>query len=70
MIRAIEEPAQDLHLPGPERAIQDEPLRLEPARCCVCGHDDAMPLAVGEDFEYHSSPDQFLAMRCRDCGLV
>lgn len=70
MIRAIEKPVRDLHLLAPERALQDEPLRLEPARCCICGHDDAMPVAVGEDFEYRSSPDQFLAMRCRDCGLV
>jgi SAM-dependent methyltransferase len=47
-----------------------EPLQLEPATCCLCGHDDAIPVAVGEDFEYHVSPDQFLAMRCRECGLV
>ena len=53
-----------------ETADRAEPLRLEPTRCCLCGHDDAMPVAVGEDFEYRSSPDQFLAMRCRDCGLV
>ena len=53
-----------------ETADRAEPLRLEPTRCCVCGHDDAMPVGVGEDFEYRSSPDQFLAMRCQDCGLV
>lgn len=76
MIRATKEPASDLHLsapaPAPEldRAIREEPLRLEPAQCCICGHDDAVPVAVGEDFEYRASPDQFLAMRCRECGLV
>ncbi|HVE42155.1 MAG TPA: class I SAM-dependent methyltransferase [Planctomycetota bacterium] len=32
--------------------------------------DDADPLAIGEDFEYRSSPDSFLAVRCRRCGLV
>jgi SAM-dependent methyltransferase len=45
-------------------------LRLEPMQCCICGHDDAIPVGVGEDFEYHCSADQFLAMQCRECGLV
>ena len=53
-----------------DSAERGEPLQLEAARCCVCGHDDATPVAIGEDFEYRSSPDQFLALRCRDCGLV
>jgi len=48
----------------------DGALRLEAARCCICDDDDASPVAVGEDFEYRSSPDQFLAMRCHGCGLV
>ena len=39
-------------------------------QCCICGHDDAVPVGVGEDFEYHCSADQFLAMQCRECGLV
>jgi SAM-dependent methyltransferase len=39
-------------------------------RCCVCEDDDAVPVAVGEDFEYRTSPDSFLAMRCLGCGLV
>lgn len=47
-----------------------EPLRLEPAVCCICGHDDAAPIATGEDFEYGCSADQYLAMCCRDCGMV
>lgn len=46
------------------------PLALEPVQCCVCDSDDAEPVAVGEDFEYRTSPDTFLAMRCRGCGLV
>jgi SAM-dependent methyltransferase len=41
-----------------------------PVRCCICGVDDADPIAVGEDFEYRTSPDSFLAVRCRRCGLV
>lgn len=59
-----------IHPPEPEQSTLGEPLRLEAAHCCICNHDDADPLAVGEDFEYRSSPDQFLAMRCRGCGLV
>jgi 2-polyprenyl-3-methyl-5-hydroxy-6-metoxy-1,4-benzoquinol methylase len=45
-------------------------LTLEPVGCCICETDDAEPLAVGEDFEYRTSTDTFLAMRCRQCGLV
>jgi SAM-dependent methyltransferase len=47
-----------------------EPLRLEPAQCCLCDEDTGVPVAVGEDFEYQVSPDQYLAMQCRGCGLV
>lgn len=46
------------------------PLRLVPARCCVCGTDDGEPVGVGEDFEYGTSPDTFLAVKCPGCGLV
>jgi SAM-dependent methyltransferase len=45
-------------------------LNLTPVQCCICETDDAEPLGVGEDFEYRTSPDTFLAMRCRSCGLV
>lgn len=45
-------------------------LRLAPAVCCLCGVEDADPVGVGEDFEYRTSPDTFLAVRCRCCGLV
>lgn len=38
--------------------------------CCTCGTREADPLAVGEDFEYRTSPDSFVAMRCRRCGVV
>lgn len=46
------------------------PLSLVPVKCCICDVDDAEPLAVGEDFEYRTSPDTFLVVRCRQCGLV
>jgi 2-polyprenyl-3-methyl-5-hydroxy-6-metoxy-1,4-benzoquinol methylase len=45
-------------------------MKLESVNCCICENDDAEPLAVGEDFEYQTSRDTFLAMRCRSCGLV
>lgn len=45
-------------------------LKLEHARCCVCDTDEANPVGVGEDFEYRTSADSFVAMRCANCGLV
>ena len=45
-------------------------LALEPVSCCLCGRRDSAPIAVGEDFEYRTSPDSFLAVRCNRCGLV
>jgi SAM-dependent methyltransferase len=36
----------------------------------VCGAEDCVPVGIGEDFEYRTSPDTFIAMRCRECGLV
>jgi SAM-dependent methyltransferase len=52
--------------------IADEtlPLQLVPSRCCVCGTDDGEPVGVGEDFEYWTSSDTFLAVQCPDCRLV
>jgi ubiquinone/menaquinone biosynthesis C-methylase UbiE len=45
-------------------------LKLERARCCVCERDDAKPVGVGEDYEYRTSDDIFVAMRCESCELV
>ncbi len=45
-------------------------LELVPVSCCVCGADDPEPVAVGEDFEYRTSDDTFLAVRCRHCSLL
>jgi SAM-dependent methyltransferase len=45
-------------------------LALESVSCCLCGSLEADPIAVGEDFEYRTSPDSFLALRCRRCDLV
>lgn len=46
------------------------PMRLEPVACCLCGSTDASPVAVGEDFEYRTSDETFLAVRCPRCRLV
>jgi SAM-dependent methyltransferase len=43
---------------------------LEKVDCCVCNHSHATPVGVGKDFEYHTSDDSFLAVRCNECGLV
>jgi SAM-dependent methyltransferase len=43
---------------------------MEPAHCCICGTRDSEPVGVGMDFEYHTSPDSFLAVRCVRCGVV
>jgi SAM-dependent methyltransferase len=45
-------------------------LMLKHVACCVCGAEDCVPAGIGEDFEYRTSPDTFIAMRCRECGLV
>src|SRR5437773_11481279 len=47
-----------------------EPLALVPSSCFVCNDDDAEPVAVGQDFDFATSPDSFLAVRCSQCGLV
>ncbi len=49
---------------------EHKPLKLTHVACCVCETDDAMPVGVGEDFEYRTSADTFLAMQCNSCGLV
>lgn len=46
------------------------PLRLESSQCCLCESQNGEPIAVGQDYEFQVSPDQFLMMRCGTCGLV
>lgn len=45
-------------------------LDLTLVKCCVCEQDNATLVGKGEDFEYHTSSDTFLAMRCNSCGLI
>lgn len=46
------------------------PLVMTGAQCCLCEHDDAEVVGSGEDFEYRTSADTFVAMQCGSCGLV
>ena len=55
---------------GPTARRGTRSLALEAARCCICGTREAEPVGVGEDFEYRTSPDSFLTVRCDHCGLV
>lgn len=48
----------------------EKKLKLAHVECCICETDEAKPVGVGEDFEYHTSTDVFVAMRCDSCGLV
>ena len=48
----------------------NRPLKLTHVGCCVCESEDAEPVGVGQDFEYRTSADTFLAMQCNSCGLV
>jgi len=45
-------------------------LDLTSVQCCVCEADNAEPVGLGNDFEYRTSSDTFVAMRCRSCGLI
>jgi 2-polyprenyl-3-methyl-5-hydroxy-6-metoxy-1,4-benzoquinol methylase len=50
--------------------LKDKSLDLVHVQCCVCESNDTEPVGIGKDFEYNSSSDTFLAMRCNSCGLV
>ncbi|HEY6563464.1 MAG TPA: class I SAM-dependent methyltransferase, partial [Pirellulaceae bacterium] len=63
-------PAATPHGPTGVRGSSADPLQLEPALCCLCGIEDVDPIGVGEDFEYRTCRDTFLAVRCRRCGMV
>ncbi|HKS27650.1 MAG TPA: class I SAM-dependent methyltransferase [Pyrinomonadaceae bacterium] len=55
---------------GDDTAPACDSLSLESVGCCVCDSDEALPVGVGEDFEYRTSRDTFVAMQCEGCGLV
>ena len=41
-----------------------------PCQCCLYPTSEAAPVGTGEDFEYRTSPDFFLAVQCSSCRLV
>ena len=45
-------------------------LTLVPCECCLCHSAASLPVGNGEDFEYHTTPDLFLATQCSACKLV
>lgn len=55
---------------GGMTARPENRLKLDHVDCCVCDSDGAEPVGVGYDFEYLTSADEFVAMRCDSCGLV
>jgi hypothetical protein len=55
---------------APCRPDATQPLALISVECCICDAEDAKPIAVGEDFEYRTSPDSFSAVCCQRCGLL
>jgi SAM-dependent methyltransferase len=55
---------------GERIAMSGPGLELVPARCCICELDTALPVGLGEDFEYRVSADSFLAVRCPECSTV
>jgi 2-polyprenyl-3-methyl-5-hydroxy-6-metoxy-1,4-benzoquinol methylase len=56
--------------PMPTSPSHRRELKLVPAICCLCGIEDAEPVGVGHDFEYDTSDDTLLAVRCKQCGLI
>jgi SAM-dependent methyltransferase len=38
--------------------------------CPLCGEDQAEPVAVGNDLTHQSTRETFLAVCCRECGLI
>lgn len=45
-------------------------IDAEPVVCAVCGRDDARPVACGYDYEYKTSRQPWVYVRCRECRLV
>jgi ubiquinone/menaquinone biosynthesis C-methylase UbiE len=45
-------------------------FQFEHVLCGLCQVDDCRPVAVGADFEYQTSDEEFMAVQCRRCELV
>jgi 2-polyprenyl-3-methyl-5-hydroxy-6-metoxy-1,4-benzoquinol methylase len=46
------------------------PLKIVDVQCCICETNNARAIGKGKDYEYDTSPDSFVAMKCNTCGLV
>src|SRR5947209_4166610 len=69
----MSEALMDMSVDVPSPPAPNDPpadLRLVHSWCCVCNDDNAVPCGIGEDFEYRTSRDSFVAMRCQGCGLI
>ena len=55
---------------GQPHQLTRQPLAMETVNCCLCQRNDSDPVAVGQDFEYRTSDQSFLAVRCRSCSLI
>ena len=57
---------------GQRSHASTEPGSLEMVHvpCALCGMADGAAIGVGEDFEYRTSDQTFLAVRCPHCSLV
>ncbi|MEO6683174.1 MAG: class I SAM-dependent methyltransferase, partial [Ginsengibacter sp.] len=49
---------------------QSKQIDLINVSCCVCESEDAQIVGQGKDYEYKTSEDIFVAMKCNSCGLV
>jgi SAM-dependent methyltransferase len=56
--------------PAAAEPVDDGALPLAPAFCGVCGDQPAEPAAMTEDFEFRTSAETFLALRCQACGSI
>lgn len=54
----------------PGSTLSADGLPIEEVDCPLCGRDDAEPVAIGEDFEYHTTRDSWRMVRCRRCRLL
>jgi 2-polyprenyl-3-methyl-5-hydroxy-6-metoxy-1,4-benzoquinol methylase len=51
--------------------LKKDGLKTEPAVCCICeSAENSEQVGAGEDFEYHTSNDEFFAYYCKRCRLV
>jgi hypothetical protein len=50
--------------------VKDQLADMVHVQCCICESDNSRMIGSGKDFEYNTSSDIFLAVKCDSCGLV